>query len=145
MRAFYRLEESRAFFQPAMLMLLIVMAALGLAACASAPSASQISDATPAVSLQQQYLPALSLGDLELPTGCVDLDPHPIGQSIAEKYEIPYEQVIGLFCAGYSFENILVALETSQSTQIDPYQLLTMLETSTWDEIWVEIGLLPSQ
>jgi hypothetical protein len=49
---------------------------------------------------------------------CTDLNPHPIGASIAADYEVSYEQVMTWFCSGYSFENILIALETSEAVDV---------------------------
>jgi len=71
---------------------------------------------------------------------CTETDPHPLGQSIAETYEVSYDQVMTWFCSGYSFENILIALETSQAMDIPPETLLQMLLEKDWEEIWVEIG-----
>jgi hypothetical protein len=74
-------------------------------------------------------------------TDCTDLDPHPIGASIAADYEVSYEQVMTWFCSGYSFENILIALETSEAVDVPAEDLLQMLLEKEWEEIWVEVGL----
>lgn len=71
---------------------------------------------------------------------CTEEDPHPIGQNIAETYAVPYEQVMTWFCSGFSFENILVALETSDAADIPADALLQMLLEKEWEEIWDEIG-----
>jgi hypothetical protein len=73
---------------------------------------------------------------------CTETNPHPIGQSIAESYELEYDQVMRWFCVGYSFENILIALETSEAVDIPPGALLEMLLEKDWEEIWVEIGFV---
>jgi hypothetical protein len=74
--------------------------------------------------------------------GCTGSEPHPIGLSIAGDYDVPYEQVMEWFCSGYSFENILVALETGEATDIPPETLLLMLLDMEWEEIWDEIGFV---
>lgn len=72
---------------------------------------------------------------------CTDTDPHPMALSISETYDVTYEQVMTWFCSGYSFENILIALETGEATDMDPDLLLQMLLEKDWEEIWDEVGL----
>jgi hypothetical protein len=71
---------------------------------------------------------------------CIDSNPHAIGQSIATTYDVPYPQVMTWFCSGYSFDNILIALETSEAVDIPADTLLQMLLENEWEEIWTEIG-----
>lgn len=72
---------------------------------------------------------------------CTDSNPHPIGQNIAETYiSTSYVEVMTWFCAGYSFENILIALETSEAVNVPAETLLEMLLEKSWEEIWVEVG-----
>lgn len=80
-------------------------------------------------------------GESAVDTDCTDLNPHPIGASIAADYEVSYEQVMTWFCSGYSFENILIALETSEAVDVPAEALLEMLLEKEWEEIWVEVGL----
>jgi len=72
---------------------------------------------------------------------CTDTDPHPIAVGITETYVVTYEQVMTWFCTGYSFDNILIALETAEATDSDPDVLLEMLLEKDWEQIWSEIGL----
>jgi hypothetical protein len=83
-------------------------------------------------------------GETAVDTDCTDLNPHPIGASIAADYEVSYEQVMIWFCSGYSFENILIALETSEAVEVPAEALLQMLLEKEWEEIWVEVGLTGS-
>jgi hypothetical protein len=71
---------------------------------------------------------------------CTETDPHPIGQSIAETYEVPYNQVMTWFCEGYSFENILIALVTSEAVDLPVDSLLEKTLEQEWEDIWEEIG-----
>lgn len=71
---------------------------------------------------------------------CADAEPDPIAESIASTYEVPYQQIIDWYCAGSSFDDILLALETSLATHIPPETLLSMRGEKEWEEIWVEIG-----
>lgn len=81
------------------------------------------------------------IGEATADANCTDLNPHPIGASIATDYEVSYEQVMTWFCSGYSFENILIALETSEAVDVPAEDLLQMLLEKEWEEIWVEVGL----
>jgi hypothetical protein len=74
---------------------------------------------------------------------CPSDEINPIGQSIADDYEIAsYEQVITWFCDGAEFEDILVALETEAQTDTSAGEMLQMLADGfTWEEIWTLVGL----
>jgi hypothetical protein len=91
----------------------------------------------------QSVLPAA--GDNTVDINCTDTNPHPIGQSIAGTYSLSYQQVMTWFCSGYSFENILVALETSEAVDLPVDMLLQMLLEKEWEEIWDEIGFLDNR
>lgn len=96
-----------------------------LAACSTAPGLTGFGvSATPTIDIH-----------------CTDADPHPIAVSITGTYDVTYEQVMTWFCGGYSFENILIALETAEATDYDPDVLLQMLLEKDWEQIWTEIGL----
>ena len=71
---------------------------------------------------------------------CTETDPHPVGQEIAENYDVTYEEVMTWFCGGHAFDDILIALETSEATAVTVEDLLTMSEKMSWEEIWVEVG-----
>ena len=65
-----------------------------------------------------------------------------IGQSIADTFDVDTDRVMAWFCAGNEFEDILLALQTSQGLDLDPDALLKQKASgATWDEIWQEIGL----
>ncbi|RPI87414.1 MAG: hypothetical protein EHM41_05060 [Chloroflexi bacterium] len=81
-----------------------------------------------------------TLGKIEEELKCPEVDPDSMGQSIAETFDVPYEQVIDWFCAGFSFENILLSLETSEAVDIPAETLLEMLLEQEWEEIWEEVG-----
>lgn len=101
------------------------------------------------VSCQSQVpvLLATSPADTATPTvdiHCSESDPNPIGQDIASTYNVSYEQVMTWFCQGYSFDNIIIALETSEATEIPAETLLQMLLEKDWETIWQEIGFVAS-
>lgn len=76
---------------------------------------------------------------------CTEADPHPIGENIALTYDVPYDQVMVWYCSGYSFENILIALETSAAVDIPAETLLQMLLEKDWETIWDEVGFAGDQ
>jgi hypothetical protein len=71
------------------------------------------------------------------------VDPHPIGSNIAENYDVAYSQVMEWYCQEYEFDDIILALETSElMPDYSPDDLLAMKSDGLrWDEIWIEIGL----
>lgn len=75
------------------------------------------------------------------PTSCVEIDPHPVAEGIADEFEVEYQSVLDWFCKGSTFDDILLALQTSELTDESPESLLAMTEQMTWDEIWNELGL----
>ena len=122
----------------------LIVFLIGLSACTSATSGDkQLKHSLPGALLNEpegEQPPVTGGGEQTGDTQCTDTDPHPIGQSIAETYDVSYQQVMGWFCSGYSFENILIALETSQAVDIPPETLLQMLLEKEWEQIWAETG-----
>ena len=74
---------------------------------------------------------------------CPVPDPHPVAEDIAQKYDFAYEQITEWYCAGFSFEDILLALQTSQVAEVDPENLLARLKHQNWDQIWDDFDLNP--
>ena len=83
-----------------------------------------------------------SRSTVELDINCTGTNPHPVGQSIAETFDLTYEEVMTWFCSGYTFVDILIALQTNRETDLPTEELLEMSETQSWEEIWEEVGLL---
>jgi hypothetical protein len=146
------------------LMIWLLVACLLLPACgifAVDEAAPSLSDDLPAV--QEQAKPALEAGAEALPTlpagstellpviviggadtaECLSPESQTMGSSIAANFETTYEQVMGWYCAGHGFEDILLALQTADGLEVMPQALLDRLEQGqTWEEIWKELGLL---
>ena len=73
---------------------------------------------------------------------CTDLDPHPIGAEIAGTYDVAYKDVMGWFCSGHTFEDILLALQTKKLADVELEWLLDKrLQGKSWDQIWDEAGI----
>lgn len=78
---------------------------------------------------------------LEEESYCAGEEDHAFAQGIANSYEVPYEDVIGYFCDGYLFEDILLALETSRQSDRSVEELLEWNLEINWIDIWEELGL----
>jgi hypothetical protein len=74
---------------------------------------------------------------------CPQPDPHPIGESISEKFDVPYEEVMDWFCGGETFEDILLALETQDLSGRSVDELFVMKAQMSWEDIWKELGTVP--
>ncbi len=74
---------------------------------------------------------------------CVGADPHPVALSLAETYEVPYEDIMSWFCAGYGFGEIVHALQTSEVSDYSPEELLALKTNMRgWGQVWQELGLI---
>ena len=60
---------------------------------------------------------------------------------MTDQYEVTYDEIMTLYCDGYAFSDILLALETEQLVDQSTEELLLLLETSTWEEIWQDLGV----
>ena len=78
-------------------------------------------------------------GEEQVNQDCFTEDPNLVAQDIAERFETSYDLVEEWYCAGNSFEDIMLALMTSRLWEIDPDQILLEHETKTWDEIWADL------
>ena len=74
---------------------------------------------------------------------CLSQEAQLLAEHISEGFEIPVEAVMGWYCQGFEFEDILLALQTSAGSEISPDELLVRLgQGQSWDDIWKDIGLL---
>jgi hypothetical protein len=110
-----------------MRVILTLLPLLLLAACAAPVAREPGTSSIPAV------------GEIDI--HCTETDPHPIAVGITADYDVTYEQVMTWFCSGFSFENILIALQTAEATGYEPGVLLEMLLDKDWEQVWSEIGL----
>lgn len=123
------------------LVTLIALAVIGLAACGSPQPGSDAQDVNVRSTLPPATVQPTSREPVDF--DCADSSSqHPVGLSIAQTYEVPYEQVMTWFCDGYSFENILIALETSNAVDVPADTLLEMLLEKEWEQIWSEVGFM---
>jgi hypothetical protein len=78
-----------------------------------------------------------------LETNCAALNPHPLAESMAEQFDISYDQIMTWYCDGYAFSDILLALETEELVDQSAGELLELLGNYTWEEIWQQLGIEP--
>jgi hypothetical protein len=74
-------------------------------------------------------------------SNCTEMDPHPIAKSIEENFDISYGEIIGWYCDGYAFSDILLALETEKLVDVSIPDLLSRVETQSWEDIWLDLGV----
>jgi hypothetical protein len=88
------------------------------------------------------HLPYVSVKDDTI-MECLSPEAQGLGSSIAGSYGISDETVMNWYCSGYTFEDILLALQTAAQVNVSAQDLLDRLgQGQTWDGIWVDIGLL---
>ncbi len=77
--------------------------------------------------------------------GFMAVDPHPVGMNIAEDYAVSYGEVMDWYSQCHSFDDIILALETSDLISgYSPQGLLAMRRDGlSWDQIWDRIELTP--
>lgn len=111
---------------------------IALAACTQAASPTLQTSERPTV----EPPAAASAEDAPDPAACTDLEEHPIAAAIAEDFEADYDDVIGWFCAGHSFEDILLALQTERLAPMNvPALLAERDQGKSWHRIWKDLGI----
>jgi hypothetical protein len=75
---------------------------------------------------------------------CYGSESNQIALGIVEEFEgTTYEQVMTWFCNGAEYGNILLALQTEKQSGYPAEELLLMIAGDmTWEEIWLDIGLI---
>ena len=62
---------------------------------------------------------------------------HPVATALSVQYGRSYEEVIGLFCDGYGFGEIMLALTTSARVDLSPEAILQLkAESGGWGALW---------
>lgn len=71
------------------------------------------------------------------------LNQHPVGWRIANTYGLEYDEVMGWFCDGFGFGEIMLALQTSRITEMPAEDLLQWkVEQGGWGQVWQGLGLI---
>ena len=67
---------------------------------------------------------------------CTAADPHPTGTTLAQRYGVPYEEIMGWFCQHFGFGEIDLAYGLSQETGIPVADIFAMRRSGLgWGEI----------
>lgn len=81
--------------------------------------------------------------ELEQGPDCLGPELNEIGQGIADHFDATnYDEVMTWFCNGAEFEDILLALQSEEQSDVQVEEMLLMLADGfTWDEIWQLLGM----
>jgi hypothetical protein len=135
------------------LILLVVLAGLMLAACGSMPDSRE--DVALDAGLEETEAPPESpaLEETDEPDvpppatepaesiECVDVNPHPVGSAIAEQFDVPYEEIMGWYCAGYGFGEISIAYSLAAEHDMPVEDVFALYaELMDWGEVERELA-----
>lgn len=68
---------------------------------------------------------------------------HPAGARLAERYEMPYEDLQAWFCQGFGWGQVKLALQTAKLKGVDAADLLqARLDGQGWGQIWQGLNLV---
>jgi len=68
---------------------------------------------------------------------------HPFAAAISETYGISVSDVMGYFCDGFGFGEIMLALQTHQMNDEEISSMLDLRESGQgWGQIWQEMGII---
>jgi len=128
----------------AILLLLAVLTACGASSPGpkEGPTLAPTAEAWSEIEFEAETELGAEVSAGETVTRCTEVDPHPLGVSIAEKYDVSYERVMTWFCSGHTFDEILIALQTSGMSDRSPEELLAMRQNRSWDQIWADLGIV---
>lgn len=71
-----------------------------------------------------------------LTTDCTGANPQPKGRTLAEKYGVPYEEIMGWFCQRFGFGEIDLAYELSRAAGVDVELIFDLRRSGLgWGEI----------
>lgn len=71
-----------------------------------------------------------------LVTDCTGANPHPTGQKLANRYAVPYEEIMGWFCQKFGFGEIDLAYELSLQAGVPVEQIFDLRRSGLgWGEI----------
>ncbi len=83
------------------------------------------------------------------PTGtatadCTGADPHPRATTLADRYGVSYAEIMGWFCAGHGFGEIMIAYELSDASGVAVAAIFSMRTSGMgWGQIGRELGTSP--
>lgn len=70
-------------------------------------------------------------------------DPHPVGQGLAERFGVSYDEIMGWFCQGYGFGEIRHAYSISSQVDVPVEEVFDQREAGFgWGQIRKHYGLI---
>lgn len=76
---------------------------------------------------------------------CTGANPHPTGMTLAQRYGVTYEEIMGWFCQHFGFGEIDLAYGLSQETGIPVEEIFAMRSSMGWGEIKQQLQEAPGQ
>ncbi|MEJ2706771.1 MAG: DUF5666 domain-containing protein [Anaerolineales bacterium] len=77
---------------------------------------------------------------------CTGAQPHPTGMTLAERYGVPYEEIMGWFCQGFGFGEIDLAYSLSLQSGTPVEQIFQMkMDGMGWGNIKKELAPKPAK
>ncbi|MEW6504107.1 MAG: DUF5667 domain-containing protein [Chloroflexota bacterium] len=74
--------------------------------------------------------------------GCIN-QTHPLGVKLSVTYGVAYQSVMGWFCQGFGFGEIMLALQASQHSELTAEEILLLkVELGGWGEVWRHLAML---
>ncbi len=71
---------------------------------------------------------------------CTGADPHPTGQKLAQRYGVPYAEIMGWFCQRFGFGEIDLAYELSQASGMPVDEIFAMRRSGLgWGQIKAQL------
>ncbi len=75
---------------------------------------------------------------------CTGADPHPHATTLAERYGVSYEEIMGWFCKGFGFGEIEIAYDLAAQTDLPVTDVFALRQSGLgWGQIMQQLGALP--
>ena len=77
---------------------------------------------------------------------CARGDRHPMAAALADRTQVPYEEIMRRYCAGFDLSMIELAYQTSRLAGVPVDEIFALIQTGmTWEEIWQSLGIQPER
>lgn len=98
------------------------------------PTATSTPTVTPTPTMT--ITPTATITGTVIVTDCTGADPQPTGMTLAERYNVSYDEIMGWFCQGYGFGEIDLAYGMSVEYNVPVTQIFAMREAGEgWGNI----------
>jgi hypothetical protein len=105
------------------------------------PTTSAGEEAEPSRRSPSRPVPSEEEGDRE---GCPNAAPHPKGTQLAERYDVPYDEIMDWFCNGFGFGEVNRAYSLSLTKDMPVEDIFAMREDGLgWGQIKKQLGVKP--